>query len=431
MVVNSPAWRTKTPMGETEIDRLLREGIAAARAGQKERARQLLLQVIAVNEEVEAAWLWLSGVVEDPQEQQICLENVLALNPDNKAAQAGLRWLREQGLIGPVEPEPPPPPPAPVAIEPEPPPPPPTPAAAEPPWPRPPRPVRKPVLTVEIDPFGCPYCGGSVSSEGLRCDHCRRPVALRSRRRTGGALDPGWPAVAFVLLGAASWTEGYLVSQSAQMSRLPAWLTQTAVRFLIGPALFSANGLPGDLVQFANVVTLSDYILGGLCVAAALGLALRWRGVYFASFLLVGLLAISSGAGLLAQIIGWLPAILRLGLIALALRWLADSAPAFEWETREYNADLDPDLRTDLDYYNRGLRYQEMGMWAKAAAHWQVAARLGPGKVQYPIALAHAYVEMGYPAAALAEAEKALTQAPDDEELRAFRDSLAELEGAR
>ncbi len=411
-------------MGETDLDRLLHQGIAAARAGQKERARQLLLQVIAANEEVEAAWLWLSSVVEDPQEQQICLENVLALNPDNSAAQAGLRWLREQGVVKPVEAPPPVPPPEPPRPMPE-------PVTVESPLPRPPRPARKPILNVEIDPFGCPYCGGSVSSDGLRCDHCQRPVTVRHRRRTDSSTWLGWLMAAFILLGIASWIEGYLVSQLAQMGQLPGWLTQTAMHLFVGPALFSVEGLPGDLVRFVGAVTLSNYILGGLCLAAALGLALRFRAVYFASFLLVGVLIVTSGAGLLARLVGWLPAIFRLGLIALALKWLADSAPAFEWETRAYNADIDPDLRTDLDYYNRGLRYRELGMWAKAAAHWQIATRLGPDKVRYRTALANAYVEMGYPAAALAEAEKALAQAPDDEDLRAFRDSLAELEGSR
>ena len=90
-------------MGNMELDRLLQEGIAAARAGQKEQARELLLQVIAQDEAVEAAWLWLSGVVDDPGERQICLENVLTLNPYNTAAQAGLRWLAEQGLTREAE----------------------------------------------------------------------------------------------------------------------------------------------------------------------------------------------------------------------------------------------------------------------------------------------------------------------------------------
>jgi hypothetical protein len=67
-------------------------------------------------------------------------------------------------------------------------------------------------------------------------------------------------------------------------------------------------------------------------------------------------------------------------------------------------------------------------MWAKAAAHWQVAVRLEPNEVQYRADLANAYVKMGYPAAGLVEADKALAMEPENKELRTFRDSLAQWE---
>ncbi len=72
---------------------LLRRGIAAAKAGHKEEARRLLMQVVELEEKNEQAWLWLSGVVETAEDRRICLENVLALNPDNAHAQAGLAYL--------------------------------------------------------------------------------------------------------------------------------------------------------------------------------------------------------------------------------------------------------------------------------------------------------------------------------------------------
>jgi tetratricopeptide (TPR) repeat protein len=153
--------------------------------------------------------------------------------------------------------------------------------------------------------------------------------------------------------------------------------------------------------------------------------------VYFGSFLLMGLMVLATGIGLLMGLAGWLPALLRLGLVLLTTKWLADSSSVFEWQTRQYSADLDQDLRTDLDYYSRGKRYSEMGMWAKAAAHWRVAVVLAPNKVAYHVALANAYRRMDYPAAAVAEADQALALAPDDTGLRAFRNSLANLESKR
>ena len=408
-------------MGNTELDRLLQEGIAAARAGQRERAHELLLQVIALDENVEAAWLWLSGVVDDPGERQICLENVLALNPDNTAARQGLRWLATQGSIKTVEPVPAPSSekPEPVQLA----------SSAVLGEPSAPEPVPSPSLLVqvEIDPFGCPYCGGSVTGEEARCDDCHRLVTVRDRKRAGAA-GLGWLALSFLLLGAATWLEGFLVSQSVEIGPLPQWLSQTAVRWMVGAALLSPEGIPGSLTNAADLVTLINMLLAGLCVLAAAGLALRSRAVYFGSFLLAGVLVIAIGAGLLTQLTGWLPALFRLGLLTLVVKWLVDSATAFEWETRRYDADVDQDLRTDLDYYDRGQYYYEMGMWAKAAAHWKVATRLAPNQAQYHVSLAKAYAKMGYLAAAQAETDKAGTLAPEDEDLRTWRDSLSELE---
>ena len=75
---------------------LLREGIAAAKAGQRERARDLLMRVVEQDEENALAWLWLSGVVDSLNDREICLENVLALDPDHDAARQGLAWVRKQ-----------------------------------------------------------------------------------------------------------------------------------------------------------------------------------------------------------------------------------------------------------------------------------------------------------------------------------------------
>ena len=77
-----------------DISRLLKEGIQALKAGQRERAKALLMQVIEADEENERAWLWLSGAVETDEERRICLENVLTLNPDNELAQKGLARFR-------------------------------------------------------------------------------------------------------------------------------------------------------------------------------------------------------------------------------------------------------------------------------------------------------------------------------------------------
>jgi hypothetical protein len=72
---------------------LLKQGIAALNAGRKAEARRLLMQVIQQDERNEMGWLWLSGAVDTDDDRRICLENVLAINPNNGIARRGLESL--------------------------------------------------------------------------------------------------------------------------------------------------------------------------------------------------------------------------------------------------------------------------------------------------------------------------------------------------
>lgn len=79
-----------------DLARMLYEGALAVREGRRAEGRDLLLQVVQRDEENELAWLWLSGAMEDPADQQVALENVLAINPRNQAALEGLEWLAQR-----------------------------------------------------------------------------------------------------------------------------------------------------------------------------------------------------------------------------------------------------------------------------------------------------------------------------------------------
>jgi tetratricopeptide (TPR) repeat protein len=72
---------------------LLQQGIALARAGQREEARNILLKVVEQDERNESAWLWLSGLVDSDDDKAIALENVLTLNPNNEWAKRGLQLM--------------------------------------------------------------------------------------------------------------------------------------------------------------------------------------------------------------------------------------------------------------------------------------------------------------------------------------------------
>jgi tetratricopeptide (TPR) repeat protein len=108
--------------------------IAAARAKKRRQAREYLIKVTELDKGNEQAWLWLSGVMDDLEDQKICLENVLAINPQNAHARAGLQWLEK--LM----------------------------AASAAPSPDPSAP--------------CPFCGGQNSFTTSTCRHCGQSLLV-------------------------------------------------------------------------------------------------------------------------------------------------------------------------------------------------------------------------------------------------------------
>lgn len=78
------------------VDGMVREGISAFRAGNKEEARTLLLRAVEIDQYNEQAWLWLSAVVETPEEQRTCLENVITINPNSERAKQGIDMLDQR-----------------------------------------------------------------------------------------------------------------------------------------------------------------------------------------------------------------------------------------------------------------------------------------------------------------------------------------------
>ncbi|MCA9947092.1 MAG: hypothetical protein KC449_26610 [Anaerolineales bacterium] len=78
------------------VRELLRQGIAAAKVGEKDEAFYYLAWVLRTdaNEKQQAqAWLWLSEVYEEPADKRSCLEQVLAFDPTNGVARRGLALL--------------------------------------------------------------------------------------------------------------------------------------------------------------------------------------------------------------------------------------------------------------------------------------------------------------------------------------------------
>ncbi len=77
---------------QSNVTQILKRGIEAAKTGSRNDARVLLLRVTEADAKNETAWLWLASISEYPEELLVFLQNVLAINPQNKRA---LDWTKQ------------------------------------------------------------------------------------------------------------------------------------------------------------------------------------------------------------------------------------------------------------------------------------------------------------------------------------------------
>jgi hypothetical protein len=78
------------------VNALVKEGIALFKSGKRMEAKQALLKAVEINDQDEQAWLWLSALVDSPEERLTCLENVLRFNPNNMNARRGLEETQRE-----------------------------------------------------------------------------------------------------------------------------------------------------------------------------------------------------------------------------------------------------------------------------------------------------------------------------------------------
>lgn len=76
-----------------KLQEKLRQGIEAARRGDRIAARRLLQGVISEDRNNEVAWMWMASVVDTDAERRSCLEKALQINPNNDRAREALRRL--------------------------------------------------------------------------------------------------------------------------------------------------------------------------------------------------------------------------------------------------------------------------------------------------------------------------------------------------
>ncbi|UCC62260.1 MAG: L,D-transpeptidase family protein [Anaerolineae bacterium] len=78
------------------IEALLRDGVAAARAGRRQEARRCFESVLRLDPRNEEAILWWAGLAQDSQATLAALTRLLEINPHHGRARAGLRAVHRQ-----------------------------------------------------------------------------------------------------------------------------------------------------------------------------------------------------------------------------------------------------------------------------------------------------------------------------------------------
>jgi len=81
---------------DNNVRDLLQRGIEALKSGDRATARELLEQVVELDENNETAWLALAQVLPTEAEKRVALSNVLFLNPDNERAQKLMERLKRK-----------------------------------------------------------------------------------------------------------------------------------------------------------------------------------------------------------------------------------------------------------------------------------------------------------------------------------------------
>lgn len=132
-------------------DELLKQGQEALKAGDRLKARQLLQSAVQQDPQNETAWLWLAGSVKNDFERVICLEKVLAINPNNAGARKALDRIKAALPQVPSAPAEMPSVPPVIDI---------TPA----------QPVYSPVPSVQVKT--CPGCQRNIPADARICPYC-------------------------------------------------------------------------------------------------------------------------------------------------------------------------------------------------------------------------------------------------------------------
>lgn len=368
-------------MAAGEVEQWLLEGITAVKAGNREQARTLFMQVIAADKENESAWLWLSSVVEKEDDQRICLENVLTINPDNAAA-----WRRLEALNNPI-PQP----------------------AAEP--------LGPPIIEYrQVEQFDdvwtqnidiCGYCATPVTVDENKCPGCKRKLIVKAFR---------YPQPTFNLTAV--------------------WLSLIFMSLLFA-VQFGYSRTFSDSIFFA----LTGGAMVALLLIAAAGVYFRKTWAYALAIVLLVLTILTGSIQLLfspditpieytrldpsiSNVFEpitnsvWVGILVVQIIAAVIVLVFAFRASADFDRTRFRQIALPSrNLKRGIEYHTAATKLAKAGLWATAVKNWQRAVALEPNRISFQKELGQAYARLGFKERSLDVLQAAKTRTKNKNEI--------------
>ncbi len=383
---------------DASVQAWLRAGITAVKKGDRVQGRELLEKVLAADERNEQAWLWMSGAVDSAEERQICLENVLAINPDNALAKKGLAKLSpgnppepDSDRVQIVRREYAPLSTASALLYPE---------SQVKTWEwRDPTAVRDKAPTTGYktnesyddiwtkDVPICGYCAHELTPEDSRCPHCKKELVVKFFRYPNASsnLTTLW----VLLLGVGQFFLLQLIYNLLARNNLYTAVGGGIVMVILVVLAFGVNFRQ----SWAHLIAI--YFLVGIIMVSVL----RW--VLPADLTVLGVAeldpAIQEFVQPLTTGLGETIRILILVGSLLALFYaIFKAGPDFDRVSVRQVAALTKGPKTAADFNAAAKQLARQGLWATAVLHWQNAAAKSPQNITYQESLGQAYAQLGF-----------------------------------
>ncbi|MCB0191702.1 MAG: hypothetical protein KDJ65_07130 [Anaerolineae bacterium] len=364
----------------------LDQGIDAAQAGDKIKARTLLTEVVAEDEEQIEAWLWLSQLVDSLEDKVVCLENVLTLDPQNQFAHEELTDVKAQQdrFFAPIYPPGQEEPPPNVVTIPE--------AVKQP------LPTDYPDQDEFDDIWLCPYCAQPTEPNDRKCPHCRKSLIVSRRvreERTAWLWRGIFLQISMMMVIVSLGSAAFVILVRQQGVNNP---------FLFVPLYFGTA--PDSRWEDAGQTVLATFPawafwgMLGIIIYTMIMIFLLYIRIPYGNVLYFVSATISLMMGLVGMI-AFYSSPLALGLSAFAfllgvIQFVVTLNLWNDFTFKEHRIQMriDRDAKSHTGFFHSGRKYSKAGLWGLAAIHLRRAVVANPHKAAYHLALTLAYLNI-------------------------------------